>query len=222
MNRYFLPFFLLSLALPMGAQTLNYTQSGVSWSQTITPEDLSTHLHILAADSMEGRETGKRGQRMAAAYIANHFETIGLKKVNGSYFQEVPLKVSQLKGGVLTVDDQQFLFKEDWVPYPGIEVSDVEGKAVFAGFGIQDETAGWDDYADLDVKDRIVIILSGEPGNEKKGYELTGTKEPSRWSAMRNAKREIADSLLACIIFSFTTSSLHLDCSSNLGFSLYP
>ena len=141
---------------------------------------------------------------MAAVYIANHFETIGMKKVNGSYFQEVPLKVSQLKGGVLTVDDQQFLFKEDWVPYPGIEVSDVEGKAVFAGFGIQDETAGWDDYADLDVKDRIVIILSGEPGNEKKGYELTGTKEPSRWSSMRNAKREIADSLGASAVIVVT------------------
>ena len=44
--------------------------------------------------------------------------------------------MSQLKGGLLTVDDQQFLFKQDWVPY-GIEVSDVEGKAVFAGCGIR-------------------------------------------------------------------------------------
>ena len=204
MTRFLLPLFLLALALPTSAQTLNHTESGVPWSKTITPEDLSTHLHILAADSMEGRETGKRGQRMAAAYIADHFKTVGLKEVNGSYFQEVPLKVSQLKGGLLTVDDQQFLFKQDWVPYPGIEVSDVEGKAVFAGYGIQDPEAGWDDYAGLDVKDRVVIILAGEPGSEKKGYELTGTKEPSRWSSMRNAKREIADSLGAAAIIVVT------------------
>ena len=78
MTRFLLPLFVLAQALPTSAQTLNHTESGVPWSKTITPEDLSTHLHILAADSMEGRETGKRGQRMAAAYIADHFKTVGL------------------------------------------------------------------------------------------------------------------------------------------------
>ncbi len=154
------------------AQTLRHTEFGVPWSQTITPEDLSNHLHILAADSMEGRETGKRGQRMAADYIAQHFETVGLLPVEGSYLQEVPLKVSQLKGGVLTIENQQFLYKKDWVPYPGIEVSDIEGPVVFAGYGIQDKDAGWDDYAGLNVQDKVVIFLAGEPGDVKKRIRL--------------------------------------------------
>ena len=141
----------LALALPtLSAQTLLHTEQGVPWSKSITPEDLSNHLHILAADNMEGRETGKLGQQKAAAYIAEHFKTIGLKEVNGSYLQEVPLTMSQFKGGLFSGGEGQFVYKNDWVPYPGIEVSDVEGPAVFAGYGIQDE--GWDDYAGLDVK----------------------------------------------------------------------
>ena len=61
--------------------------------------------------------------------------------------------------------------------------------------------AGWDDYAGLDVQDRV-DILAGEPGSEKKDM-ANGTKEPS-WSSMRNAKREIADSLGAAAIIVVT------------------
>ncbi len=186
------------------AQTLKHAEFGVPWSETITPGELSNHLHILAADSMEGRETGKRGQRMAADYIAQHFKSVGLLPVSGSYTQEVPLRVSQLKGGVLTIDSQQFLYKTDWVPYPGIEVSEIEGQVVFVGFGIQDKDAGWDDYAGMNVKDKVVIFMAGEPGNSKKGYALTGSKEPSSWGSRRNSKREIADSLGASAVIVVT------------------
>lgn len=205
MNCRFALALMASMSVATGtAQTLKHTESGVRWSKTITPEGLSDHLHILAADSMEGRETGKRGQRMAADYIAQHFESVGLLPVNGSYFQEVPLKVSQLKGGVLTIDSQQFLYKSDWVPYPGIEVSDVEGSVVFVGYGIQDKDAGWDDYAELNVQGKVVVFLAGEPGSAKKGYALTGTDQPSSWGSMRNAKREIADSLGASAVIVVT------------------
>ena len=115
---------------------------------------------------MEGRETGKPGQQKAAVYIAEHFENVGLKPVNGSYMQEVPLTVSQFKGGLFSIGEGQYVYKNDWVPYPGIEVSDVEGPAIFVGYGIQDE--GWDDYAGLDVQGKVVIMLAGEPGNEKR------------------------------------------------------
>ena len=194
----------LACGLSMGlqAQTLQHCDSGLTWAETITAEDLSEHLYVLAADSMEGRETGKEGQRKAAAYIADHFEASGLEPVQGSYFQEVPLKVTQLKGGILTWGESKLLFKNDWVPYPGIEASDVEGDIVFVGYGIQDE--GWDDYAGLDVQGRMVVMLSGEPGNADKGYDLTGTSTPSRWSADRNAKRELADSLGASVVLVVT------------------
>lgn len=202
MNRFLFTIAPLLLTSVMWGQTLMHTDSGQTWANTITAEDLSDHLYVLAADSMEGRETGKEGQRKAAAYIAAHFEASGLEPVQGSYFQDVPLKVSQLKGGILTWGDAKLLFKNDWVPYPGIEASDVEGDVVFVGYGIQDE--GWDDYADLDVQGRMVVMLAGEPGDEEKGYDLTGTSQPSRWSQDRNAKRELADSLGASAVLIVT------------------
>src|SRR5687768_18606581 len=65
------------------------------YGATITPEELKGNLSILASDAMEGRETGKRGQKMAAAFISAHFEEVGLTgPVNGSYYQPVELFIS--------------------------------------------------------------------------------------------------------------------------------
>lgn len=180
------------------AQVLQHLDSADQWAQTITAEELSDHLYILAADSMEGRETGKEGQRKAAAYVAAQFQARGLEPVQGSYFQEVPLKVSQLKGGVLSVGETRLLFKDDFVPYPGIEVSDVTGSAVFVGYGIQE--GDWNDYDGVDVHGKVVVMMAGEPGDKEKGFVLSGTEEPSRWSQDPSVKRELADSLGAVAI----------------------
>ncbi len=182
-----------SYSSALSAQTLFHTDSAQEWASTITADELSGLLHILAADSMEGRETGKLGQRKAASFLAGQFEEMGLQPVNGSYFQSVPLKVTQLKGGVLTLGSEKLIFKNDFVPYPGIEVADIVADAVFVGYGIQE--GPWDDYAGLDVAGKTVVMLAGEPGSASKGYELSGTKEPSKWSQNPSAKRILADSL---------------------------
>src|SRR5687768_17748998 len=62
------------------------------YGATITPEELKGNLSILASDAMEGRETGKRGQKMAAAFISAHFEEIGLMgPLSGRYLQPIDL-----------------------------------------------------------------------------------------------------------------------------------
>tara|TARA_B100001113_G_scaffold344096_1_gene332093 strand:+ start:479 stop:1507 length:1029 start_codon:yes stop_codon:yes gene_type:complete len=55
-----------------------FGQDNIKFSQTIIIEDLKKHLNILASDSLEGRESGKRGQKMAGEYIMNHFKNIGI------------------------------------------------------------------------------------------------------------------------------------------------
>lgn len=180
------------------AQVLQHLDHAKHWAETITADDLSRQLYILAADSMEGRETGKPGQRLAAEYLASQFMSLGLQPINGSYFQDVPLKVSQLKGGLLDLNGHKLLFKDDFVPYPGIEVGDLEGEAVFAGYGIQD--GEWNDYADLDVRGKVVVYMTGEPGDADRGYTLSGTKEASRWSRDPSVKRQLADSLGALAV----------------------
>ena len=79
--------------------TMCFSQENVRYAQTITIEDLEKHLVFLTSDSLEGRETGKPGQKIAAQYIANHFESIGMppcvtaknkytRRTATTYFQE--------------------------------------------------------------------------------------------------------------------------------------
>ena len=70
-----------------------FSQENVRFSKTINTIDLKKHLTILASDSLEGRETGKKGQKMAAAYIKNHFKEIGIPPYKGKkYYQKFKVK----------------------------------------------------------------------------------------------------------------------------------
>jgi len=70
-----------------------FSQENNKFSKTITSEDLEKHLIILASDSLEGRETGQKGQKMAADYIMNHFKNIGVPPYKRkSYYQKFRVK----------------------------------------------------------------------------------------------------------------------------------
>jgi hypothetical protein len=99
MNKKLLIFSLLLLkSMTVFAQTstpkaIAKDATAEQYAATIVQKDLSKHLHIIAADSMEGRLTGTPGQKKAAKYIANHFKSLGLqapvKSADGmSHFQE--------------------------------------------------------------------------------------------------------------------------------------
>ena len=70
-----------------------FGQNNLKYAETIKVEDLEKHLIILSSDSMEGRETGKKGQKMAADYIMNHFKNIGIPPYKKkSYYQKFKVK----------------------------------------------------------------------------------------------------------------------------------
>tara|TARA_B100001758_G_C18345094_1_gene576552 strand:+ start:56 stop:1096 length:1041 start_codon:yes stop_codon:yes gene_type:complete len=86
---------------------LAFSQDNLKYAETINIFDLEKHLRILASDSLEGRETGKPGQKMAAAYIANHFKELGLpacvetvdsytKARRTSYYQKFKIRSDRL------------------------------------------------------------------------------------------------------------------------------
>ena len=69
------------------------SQENIKYSNTININDLYDHIEILSSDSLEGRETGKPGQKMAAHYIANHFKNIGIPAFKrNTYFQKFKVK----------------------------------------------------------------------------------------------------------------------------------
>jgi hypothetical protein len=73
-----------------------FSQEKLKYAETITILDLKKHLSILASDSLEGRETGKRGQKKAATYIKNHFKKIGIPPYKGAkYYQKFKVKTKR-------------------------------------------------------------------------------------------------------------------------------
>lgn len=127
-----------------------------SYGETISVEDLKESLTILSSDALEGRATGTRGQKMAAAFIAHHFEQLGLQApVNGSFYQ--PLILYSSAPGETFVKSANLRFNnfQDVVYYGSADTGgEVSLDAVFVGRG---EEA---DYAGLTVKERAVVIYT--------------------------------------------------------------
>lgn len=90
---------IIVLGLLFSFQAFGQEDQSLKYASTISVEDLEDYLSILASDALEGRETGKRGQKMAAAFIRNHFENIGLDQVkvgeSMDHYQPVPLNISK-------------------------------------------------------------------------------------------------------------------------------
>ncbi len=131
------------------------------YAATITKEDLNDYLSVLASDALEGRETGERGQKMAAAFIQHHFEQLGLqgpvKEQENPYLQKVMLYASKPGNIYVKANGQTHKNYEDIVYMgSGHTAGEKEVSLVFAGRG---EEA---DYKKLDVKDKAVLILTDD------------------------------------------------------------
>jgi Zn-dependent M28 family amino/carboxypeptidase len=135
--------------------------------EAITPDSLLAHIKILASDEFEGRAPGTKGEELSVKYITDQFKQVGLKPGNpdGTYTQEVPLagirsdpKMSFIIGDK-TID---LKFPDDFVassarlePEIKIDNSDL----VFVGYGIVAPEYGWDDYKDVDVSGKTILML---------------------------------------------------------------
>jgi len=175
--------FLLGLSLIAVTLIKSQDTTAIRFSKNIHSESLSNYLHKLASDEFEGRETGKQGQKLAAAYIAEHFKSCGIPELPGNkgYFQTIPLTLKQPGGGSISVGSKKYEFLKDYYYFQGFDDFSMNcGEMVFLGYGISDEK--YNDYKDIDVKDKTLIILDGEPF-DKSGFSLiTGEKTSSQWS----------------------------------------
>ena len=164
----------------------------VRYGNDISADNLRTHLYILAHDSLEGRETGKEGQKKAAKYIANHFSKLGVPPaVNGDYFQEFPLVTEQIQKASVKINGITLDYLDEFFFFPGFGTWDLKAPVVFAGYGIHTEL--YSDYDNTDVNGKIVLMLDGEPFVDGK-WLLSGTEKPSEWASDWRMKRDLAKS----------------------------
>jgi hypothetical protein len=148
--------------------------------QTINENDLKACVSFLASDLLQGRELGTTtpGLDIAAEFIKAAALKTGLKPAGNDYFQPVGmisvsrdplnsyLQITGSQGKTLVKSDSVYTFG-------GSADLIMEGKLVFAGYGWQDSLKNYDDLAGLDVKDKLVLIMTRNPDLVKKG-EVTG------------------------------------------------
>jgi Zn-dependent M28 family amino/carboxypeptidase len=155
---------------------------------SIDSEKIRAHVRFLSLDLLEGRGPGTRGAEVAAEYIATQFALAGLKPAgeNGTFFQPVPL---------YAVHTQEDTTKFAFVPATGAPVdltygsqivakdetgqssAELDAPIVFIGYGIHAPEYNWDDYAGVDLKGKIALVIVNEPPSEDekffKGKALT-------------------------------------------------
>jgi hypothetical protein len=146
---------------------------------TVRPQAIRAHVRFLADDLLEGRDTPSTGTEIAARYIASHFEQLGIKPAgdNGTYLQQVPFvstRVDPAKTRItITAAGQQtdLAFQRDFIwNGPGTAACRAEAPLVFAGYGITAPEYQYDDYKDLDVRGKLVVLLSGEPASKNEAF----------------------------------------------------
>lgn len=133
------------------------------YADQIKAETLKEYLSIIASDALEGRRTGSRGQKMAAAFIAHHFQEVGLKPpVNGTYYQPIELYSSTPGEIYVKVADQRYDNFTSMFFSGSVETSgEVQSDIVFVGQGRPEE------LSQVDIKDKAVLLYA--PGSSSMG-----------------------------------------------------
>lgn len=138
---------------------------------------ISKHIKYLASDELQGRRSGTPGCQLAADYITKQFQSYGLQPSNkGKYLQPFEfiagVKYSAQNHLLAKIGGQasEFKLSTDYLPFNFSSSGSVTSGVVLAGFGISAPALGYDDYAQIDVKDKVVMVLPfGPEGNNSQG-----------------------------------------------------
>jgi hypothetical protein len=149
---------------------------------SVDPAEVKSTMTFLSDDLLEGRQPGTKGFALASRYIQTELMSLGLKPgVGDSFIQRVPLVK-----GIVNTNESKFVLEgggssesltygRDFIltPYMLNENSSVTAPLIFAGFGVSAPELGYDDYKEIDVKGKIVVLLDQAPetfGNNERAY----------------------------------------------------
>ena len=171
---------------------------------TIKVEDMKRHLNVLAADDMEGRETGEPGQKRAAEYLRKQIAGLGLPAIgeNGGYYQRILFVRQKWDAIELKLNGETLRHLWEYASAPSANAHREATKIselTFLGYGIEDDR--YSDYAGKSVAGKHILIFSGEPKGRKGIYPVSGTTDASAWSTDNERKLEIAKAKGVATVF---------------------
>jgi hypothetical protein len=170
------------------SQAFAQTESGVS---SINEASIRGHVRFLADDLLEGRGPGSRGDELTQLYIATQFETLGLQPAAGNekWLQPFPLV------GVRTIAPPNVVFKkgdntvslksvEDFmstIGRPAEKARLEDAELVFVGYGIEAPEYDWDDYKDVDLTGKVLVMMNNDPASDPELFEGRRRLYYGRW-----------------------------------------
>ena len=161
------------LALPLVAAAFTACSSTPAADARVSSQTYLADVAWLADDARQGRDTDSPELRQTADWVAEHFDEAGLEPLgdDGGWLQHFTVKGQRrlLDGNALRLGDEALELRREWIPLQTAMSAEVEGDVVFAGYGISDPDGGYDDYAGLDVKDKLVLVLRRGPNSGVEG-----------------------------------------------------
>ena len=166
--------FLAGCAAPTDRKELSSDQLWTEASPalvSITGNEILEHTRVMSSDEFEGRSPGTRGEELTVAYLTDQFRKLGLKPGNpdGTFVQNVPLvgfttqpTFTLTSGGntaTLTPLTDYVAVSRHFQPEVRVDNSDI----VFVGYGVVAPEYGWDDYKDVDVRGKTILMLINDP-----------------------------------------------------------
>lgn len=145
--------------------------------ESINTAQLIDHVKVLSSDKFGGRAPSSEGEKLTLAYLTEQFTAIGFKPGNGdSFLQEVPLvSIEASSDMTLAIGGKNYQHGTDMV-MGSARISELEqlknSELVFVGYGVNAPEYNWNDYKDLDVKGKTVVILVNDPGFATQDPEL--------------------------------------------------
>ena len=139
----------------------------------LNPDSLEQNIRTLSSDAFLGRKPFTEGERKTVDFLQAKFRQVGLEPANGnSYLQEVPMvNIETIADPTMKVQGRNGSFElrgfDDyvlWTERTDAEVSLNNDELVFAGYGVVAPEYGWNDYAGLDVKGKVVLVMVNDPG----------------------------------------------------------
>jgi Peptidase family M28/PDZ domain/PA domain len=180
--------------------------AGGLFAAEFSPTEYLGYVKFLSSPEMRGRASGSVELEKAASFIRDRFRSMNLKPLAGdSYFQDFEVTASARLGAHNKLSYSSGRHKtalkvqQDFVPLNLSSAGRISGEVVFAGYGITAPEYNYDDYAGLDAKDKIVLVLRHEPQefDDKSVFEgKVYTVHAQIFSKAANAKMHGAKAVL--------------------------
>jgi len=183
--------------------------AGAASAQDFSTQRLSDEIRTISADDFQGRYPGTDGEKKTLDWLQAQYEAMGLEPGgrNGEWLQVIDLKRLTPQGAPTVVWTGPDGARHDLTPGTDVTLramnvrakgSVADAAVVFAGYGVYAPERGWDDYGDLDVRGKVVLVVAGEPDGDLFNGPYSTTYQSGAYKA-DEAKRRGALAVLTVV-----------------------